>query len=156
MVEKTKSFVFGAGKIILAISIVLWFLGSFGFSEDFKNADAIVSQRIENEGLNDYSENFIKKNIESYTNSLAETLPKPQQNDSITTFHNTLVERAKAQEIASYKLENSLIGTFRQRNRTLGKTLGLRLENWYCHFNFFCCKRGFCGYPSDNLQCRER
>ena len=31
--EKTKSFVFGAGKIILAISIVLWFLGSNGLSD---------------------------------------------------------------------------------------------------------------------------
>ena len=30
--EKTKSFVFGAGKIILAISIILWFLGSNGIS----------------------------------------------------------------------------------------------------------------------------
>jgi ferrous iron transport protein B len=30
VIEKTKSFVFGAGKIILAISIVLWFLASYG------------------------------------------------------------------------------------------------------------------------------
>ncbi|MFT4806547.1 MAG: ferrous iron transport protein B, partial [Psychroserpens sp.] len=30
VLEKTKSFVFGAGKIILAISIVLWFLASYG------------------------------------------------------------------------------------------------------------------------------
>ena len=40
--EKSMGFVWGAGKIILAISIVLWVLGSFGFSEEFKNAETIV------------------------------------------------------------------------------------------------------------------
>src|SRR5690606_19602758 len=46
--EKTKSFVIGAGKIILAISIILWFLGSNGFSDDFENAEAIVTEQIKN------------------------------------------------------------------------------------------------------------
>ncbi len=32
--EKTKSFVLGAGKIILIISLVLWFLASFGPAPD--------------------------------------------------------------------------------------------------------------------------
>lgn len=41
--EKSSGFILGAGKIILAISIVLWVLGSFGFSKDFKNAEKIVS-----------------------------------------------------------------------------------------------------------------
>ncbi len=41
VLEKTKAFVFGAGKIILAISIVLWFLASNGPSS-FKNASEIV------------------------------------------------------------------------------------------------------------------
>ncbi len=31
IVEKTKGFVFGAGKIIFIISIILWFLASYGF-----------------------------------------------------------------------------------------------------------------------------
>lgn len=48
VLEKTKSFVFGAGKIILAISIVLWFLASYGPGPEFKNAEAIV--RAENKG----------------------------------------------------------------------------------------------------------
>ncbi|MGI9551104.1 MAG: ferrous iron transport protein B, partial [Aurantibacter sp.] len=52
--EKTKSFVFGAGKIILAISIVLWFLGSNGISDEFKNAEPIVKERIKNEGFSSY------------------------------------------------------------------------------------------------------
>jgi ferrous iron transport protein B len=41
VVEKTKAFVFGAGKIILAISIVLWFMASYG-GKDFDNAETIV------------------------------------------------------------------------------------------------------------------
>lgn len=49
--EKTKSFVFGAGQVILALSIVIWFLGSNGSSDDFKNAEAIVAARIENAGM---------------------------------------------------------------------------------------------------------
>ncbi|MEZ4853006.1 ferrous iron transport protein B [Flavobacterium sp.] len=38
VIEKTKSFVTGAGKIILALSVVLWFLGSHGL-ENFDNAE---------------------------------------------------------------------------------------------------------------------
>lgn len=37
--EKTKSFVIGAGKIILAISILLWFLGSHGMGEQYHNIE---------------------------------------------------------------------------------------------------------------------
>ncbi len=44
VVEKTKAFVFGAGKIILAISIVLWVLASFGPNEKFNNAEEIVAE----------------------------------------------------------------------------------------------------------------
>jgi ferrous iron transport protein B len=40
--EKTKSFVVGAGKIILSIAIVLWFLASYGPGDDFENAAEIV------------------------------------------------------------------------------------------------------------------
>jgi ferrous iron transport protein B len=48
VLEKTKSFVFGAGKIILAISIILWFLGSHGPNESFTNAEKIVNQQEKN------------------------------------------------------------------------------------------------------------
>jgi len=41
VVEKTKAFVFGAGKIILAISVILWFLASYG-GKAFDNADRAV------------------------------------------------------------------------------------------------------------------
>ena len=48
MLEKTKAFVFGAGKIILAISILLWLLASFGPTNDFKNADEIIKKEYSN------------------------------------------------------------------------------------------------------------
>ncbi|MBA5629334.1 ferrous iron transport protein B [Moheibacter lacus] len=40
--EKSTGFVLGAGKIILAISIILWVLGTFGMGERFNNAEKIV------------------------------------------------------------------------------------------------------------------
>ncbi|CAM4064322.1 ferrous iron transport protein B [Gillisia hiemivivida] len=43
VVEKTKSFVLGAGKIILAISIILWVLASYGPGDSFNNAEEIVT-----------------------------------------------------------------------------------------------------------------
>ena len=43
--DKTKSFVLGAGKIIVSIAIVLWFLASHGYSENFENAEKIVTQK---------------------------------------------------------------------------------------------------------------
>jgi len=42
---KVRKFLFGAGKIILAISIILWVLASFGPGDKFKNAEAIVQQK---------------------------------------------------------------------------------------------------------------
>ena len=51
VLEKTKAFVAGAGKIILAISVVLWFLGSHGPSKGFDNAEAIVLKSNENKTI---------------------------------------------------------------------------------------------------------
>jgi ferrous iron transport protein B len=51
VIEKTKSFVLGAGKIILAISIVLWFLASNGPAGEFHQAEEIVRAQLENEHL---------------------------------------------------------------------------------------------------------
>ena len=42
--EKTKTFVLEAGKIILAISIILWVLASYGPGEKFNNAETIVAK----------------------------------------------------------------------------------------------------------------
>ncbi|HEU4496192.1 MAG TPA: ferrous iron transport protein B [Flavobacterium sp.] len=51
VIEKTRAFVFGAGKIILALSIILWFLGSHGPSENFQNAAAIIAEKPENKNI---------------------------------------------------------------------------------------------------------
>ncbi|MFK5982908.1 MAG: ferrous iron transport protein B [Flavobacteriaceae bacterium] len=50
VIEKTKAFVFGAGKIILAISIILWVLASYG-PGDFNNAEEIVQQQTSSQNL---------------------------------------------------------------------------------------------------------
>lgn len=51
VVEKTKAFVLGAGKIILAISVVLWFLASNG-PESYNNVEKNVKNNIEFAKLN--------------------------------------------------------------------------------------------------------
>ncbi|MFV8368761.1 ferrous iron transport protein B [Flavobacterium sp. LB2R40] len=51
VIEKTKAFIFGAGKIILAISIVLWFLASYGPGEKFNNAKTIVTENTKQNPL---------------------------------------------------------------------------------------------------------
>ena len=63
VVEKTKAFVFGAGKIILAISVILWFLASNGPSENFKNSESILLSKTENKSL---SKLELKNKVASY------------------------------------------------------------------------------------------
>ncbi|WP_333693291.1 ferrous iron transport protein B [Flavobacterium sp.] len=63
VIEKTKAFVFGAGKIIVSISIILWFLASYGPSDNFKNAESIVKSDTQNTSLN---EDEIEDKIASY------------------------------------------------------------------------------------------
>ncbi len=62
VVEKTKSFVLGAGKIILAISIILWVLASYG-PGDFNKATELVTQ--ENSSTN-ITEEELETKIASY------------------------------------------------------------------------------------------
>lgn len=51
VLEKTKAFVTGAGKIILALSVILWYLGSHGLSKDFNNAEEIISEQNKNKTI---------------------------------------------------------------------------------------------------------
>jgi ferrous iron transport protein B len=44
--DKSKTFVFEAGKVIIAISIILWVLASYGFHDKFQNAESNVRQEI--------------------------------------------------------------------------------------------------------------
>lgn len=58
IVEKTKAFVFEAGKVILAISIVLWVLASYGPGDKIENAETYVLEesanpRLTEQGLQD-------------------------------------------------------------------------------------------------------
>ncbi|MDT0642079.1 ferrous iron transport protein B [Zunongwangia sp. F363] len=64
VVEKTKSFVLGAGKIILAISIILWVLASYGPGENFSNAEEIVASKYEPEA--DLSTEEFQGEVSSY------------------------------------------------------------------------------------------
>ena len=50
VLEKTKAFVLGAGKIILALSVVLWFLASNG-PESYKNAEQNTVEKVANKNL---------------------------------------------------------------------------------------------------------
>ena len=61
--EKTKSFVVEAGKIILAISILLWIMASFGPGKEFNNAEEIV---IENSIGKNFSEEELNASIAAY------------------------------------------------------------------------------------------
>ena len=115
--EKTKSFVVGAGKIILAISIILWFLGSNGFSDDFENSEVIVKNRIQNEGFSTTSEAYIADHLKVYRATLQDRSETQNSifnantlNDSLKLRKAELGNRAMEQEIASYKLEHSYIG----------------------------------------------
>jgi len=53
VIEKTKAFVYGAGKIILALSIIIWFLGSHGPGDDFSQAEEIIKQQPESAQLDE-------------------------------------------------------------------------------------------------------
>ncbi|MFB9055147.1 ferrous iron transport protein B [Mariniflexile ostreae] len=63
VIEKTKAFVFGAGKIILAISIILWFLASYGPGDNFNDAENIIRTEYASKNL---SEDELHDKIESY------------------------------------------------------------------------------------------
>lgn len=62
VVEKTKAFVFGAGKIILAISVILWVLASYG-PGNFNNAEEIIQKQYASENL---SEEEMEMHVDSY------------------------------------------------------------------------------------------
>ncbi len=114
VLEKTKSFVFGAGKIILAISIILWFLGSNGSSDEFKNAETIVTNRVEQEGFSTSSEIY----FETHQNGL--DINASNASDQ----QKELEERALAQEIAGYKLEHSYMGHMGKAIEPIVRPLG--------------------------------
>ncbi len=126
VIEKTKSFVYGAGKIILAISIVLWFLGSNGYSDQFSQAETLVKEKISEQGFTAYNQEDISRKLESYREDLQArpSLDKAQLQDSLLSKRDSLEKRAERQEVASYKLENSYIGNIGKAIEPLVRPLG--------------------------------
>lgn len=108
--EKTKSFVFGAGKIILAISIVLWFLGSNGISDNFKQADHVVAEKIAQEGFTPFNQGNILSGIQDAAVAYDTLGIKMEKNQWLSLEKERLETTALNQEIASFKLENSYMG----------------------------------------------
>lgn len=129
--EKTKSFIFGAGKIILAISVILWFLGSFGISDNFKNAETIIQNRIDTDGFSEFNQSTMESQLAEYKNSLNDGIVKKEYQinemhfaDSLLAKKTTLKKIARSQEIASFKLENSFIGYAGKAIEPVVKPLG--------------------------------
>ena len=117
VLEKTKAFVFGAGKIILAISIIIWVLGSIGVNENYKNAKSIVTKNINKNGFNNTQSISLNNKIERYRASLISEFEakaihytKQQVLDSITKKTDTFKRAVINDEIASIKIENSILG----------------------------------------------
>lgn len=63
IVEKTKAFVFEAGKVILAISVILWVLASYGPNDQMNQAERVVATQTENQQLNEHE---FKAQVASY------------------------------------------------------------------------------------------
>lgn len=63
IVEKTKAFVFEAGKVILAVSIILWVLASYGPADEMAKAREVVI--AENAGVS-LAENVLEDRIAAY------------------------------------------------------------------------------------------
>jgi ferrous iron transport protein B len=128
VVEKTKAFIFGAGKIILAISIVLWFLASNG-SSSFKNAEQIVKTQQENV---DIPQEDLQKKIASYKlehsyigtmGKMIEPVIKPMGYDwkigiaLISSFAAREVFVGALATIYSVESEGEDVGTIKERMR---------------------------------------
>lgn len=63
MFEKSKTFVFEAGKIILAISVVLWVLASYGPGDQMEMAEENVRQQYD---LQQLTEEEFENKVEAY------------------------------------------------------------------------------------------
>jgi len=73
--EKTKTFVFEAGKIILAISIILWVLASYGPGQQFKNAESIVAKEYINSSETELEDKVAAYRLEhSYIGIIGKTI----------------------------------------------------------------------------------
>ena len=77
LVEKIKAFVFQAGKIIIAISIVLWVLATYGPSDNMKRAVMDTEQIAKSAGLDEEAKSHLlasKKLESSYAGIIGKSL----------------------------------------------------------------------------------
>jgi len=117
VLEKTKAFVFGAGKIILAISIVIWVLGSVGVNDKYDNAKSIITEQFDANGFSDIQNISLENKIERYTKDLVGAnaknsieLSELQISDSLHLKIDSFKKAVINDEISSLKLENSILG----------------------------------------------
>jgi len=104
--DSTKSFVVGAGKIIVALSIIIWFLASHGYSDNFKNAEEIVhKQNFENQ----LTEVELQRKVSSFK----------IENSYIGSFSKTL-EPAISPLGYDWKIGIALISSFAAREVLVG------------------------------------
>ncbi len=77
VLEKVKIFTLEAGKIILIISIALWFLANYGFDNDMQEAEAKALSNIEQQNLSTEKAEYIiasKKLEASYIGKLGKLI----------------------------------------------------------------------------------
>ena len=75
VLEKTKTFIFEAGKIILAISIILWVMASYGPGAEFKKADQIIDSTYPEVSFSERSDKIAAYKLEhSYIGLLGKAI----------------------------------------------------------------------------------
>ncbi|WP_010177140.1 ferrous iron transport protein B [Aquimarina agarilytica] len=108
VIEKTKAFITGAGKIILAISIVLWVLASYGPNEEFSKAETIVTSQLE--------ENF-EKDPEAH---LEQAIASHKLEHSYIGYMGKAIEPLVAPLGYDWKIGIALISSFAAREVFVG------------------------------------
>lgn len=131
VLEKTKAFVFEAGKIILAISIILWVLASVGVNEKFDNANTIITESIAKNGFNEIQEVSLSNKINRYKNSLIVDAKEAEKTISAQEINSAIAEKTPEfreavieDEIAGLRLENSALGVIGKAIEPAIKPLG--------------------------------
>ena len=75
VIEKTKTFVFEAGKIILAISIILWVMASYGPGDKFNNAESYVKETSASQSTSELNDQIAAFKLEhSYIGIVGKTI----------------------------------------------------------------------------------
>ena len=131
VIEKTKTFVFEAGKIILAISIILWVLASVGVNDTFNNAATIITESIDKNGFNEIQEISLENKIARYEINLIEEAEEAGKTISTQALNVAIAEKIPdfreaviEDEISALRLENSALGTIGKAIEPAIKPLG--------------------------------